>query len=289
LEQRFGINHGTFLGIAHRVAGLLEDAFGKIIEALRSCKLVHADETGWMMDGKKAYAWIFANDIFKAFLFRGTRGSVVPIEVFGEKLLKLVLVTDRYRGYLPLKLLHQFCYVHLMRDVKKLEIEFPEDEEIAKFANDLNALLADAIGLRNEDLSLNEYQERALELKDQIMKICESSANHPGIQHIQNIFRENTDCLFQWIRSPDIPAENNYAERGLRPTVIARKISFGSHSENGMRTREVLMTVMHTAKCRGCDPAEFMEEVLDIFAQDKSADISHLLIPEKIREDKSVA
>ena len=50
-------------------------------------------------------------------------------------------------------------------DVKKLEIEFPEDEEIAKFANDLNSLLADTIGLRNEDLSLNEYQEKALELK----------------------------------------------------------------------------------------------------------------------------
>ena len=49
------------------------------------------------------------------------------------------------------------------------------------------------------------------------------------------------------------------------------------------------MTVMHTAKCRGRDPAEFMEQVLDIFAQDKSADISHLLIPKKTEEDKSVA
>ena len=289
LEQRYGMNHGTFLGIAHRVALLLEDAFEKIIDALRSCELVHADETSWMMDGKKAYAWIFANDIFKAFLFRDTRGSVVPLEVFGEELLKLVLVTDRYRGYLPLKLRHQFCYVHIMRDIKKLELEFPEDEEIAKFANDLNDLLAEAVGLRNKNLNLNEYLEKAIELKDQIMKICESSASHPGIQHIQNIFRENTDCLFQWISSPDIPAENNYAERGLRPTVIARKISFGSHSENGMRTREILMTVMHTAKCRGRDPAEFMERVLDIFAQDKSADISHLLIPEKSKEDKSVA
>jgi len=56
-----------------------------------------------------------------------------------------------------------------------------------------------------------------------------------------------------------------------------------------MRTREILMTVMHTAKCRGLDPAEFIERVLDIFAQDKSADISHLLIPEKTQKDKSVA
>ena len=56
-----------------------------------------------------------------------------------------------------------------------------------------------------------------------------------------------------------------------------------------MKTREVLMTVMHTAKCKGRDPAEFMEEVLDIFAQDKSADISHLLIPKTTEEGKSAA
>ena len=289
LEQRYGINHGTFIGIAHRVATLLENAFEKIIEALRFCEVVHADETSWMMDGKKAYAWIFANDIFRAFLFRDTRGSVVPLEVFGDKLLELILVTDRYCGYSPLELLHQFCYVHLMRDVKKLKVEFPEDEEIVKFVNDLNPLLAKAIGLRNEDLSLKEHQEKAIELKNQIMEICKSSAKHPGIQHIQNIFREKTDCLFQWVNSPDIPAENNYAERGLRPTVIARKISFGSHSEKGMRTREIMMTVMHTAKCRGHDPAEFMEEILDILARDKSADISHMLIPEKTAKGKFAA
>ena len=227
LEQRYKINHGTFLGIAHRAAALLENGFEKIIAAIRLCKLIHADETGWMMDGKKAYAWIFANDIFRAFLFRDTRGSVVPLEVFGEKLLELILVTDRYRGYLPLKLLRQFCYVHLMRDVKKLELEFPDDEEIAKFANDLNELLAEAVGLRNEDLNLDEYREKAIELKDRIMEICESSANHPGIQHIQNIFRENNKCLFQWKRKIRriFPLKIIFAERNLRPTVIARKIS----------------------------------------------------------------
>ena len=138
-------------------------------------------------------------------------------------------------------------------------------------------------------MNLDEYREKAIELKDRIMEICESSANHPGIQHIQNIFRENNKCLFQWVDSPDIPAENNFAERNLRPTVIARKISFGSHSEKGMRTREILMTVMHTAKCRGRDPAEFMEEVLDIFANNKSADISHLLIPKLTPEGEFAA
>jgi hypothetical protein len=36
------------------------------------------------------------------------------------------------------------------------------------------------------------------------------------------------------------------AERDLHPTVIARKVSFGSSSDAGSKTRSVLMSVLHT-------------------------------------------
>ena len=66
-----------------------------------------------------------------------------------------------------------------------------------------------------------------------------------------------------WIRSPDIPCENNYAERGLRPLVVTRKISYGSQSERGMKTREILTSVLHTAAARGLEPAAFLEAFLN--------------------------
>ena len=47
--------------------------------------------------------------------------------------------------------------ISLMRDVKSLEVEFPDDLEIANFVSDLNPLLAEAIGLRNQGLSLKDY------------------------------------------------------------------------------------------------------------------------------------
>jgi len=33
--------------------------------------------------------------------------------------------------------------------------------------------------------------------------------------------------MFHWVEDPRVPAENNLAERQLRLTVIARKVSFG--------------------------------------------------------------
>ncbi len=94
-----------------------------------------------------------------------------------------------------------------------------------------------------------------------------------------SVFRENRDRLFQWVRSPEIPSDNNYAEKELTPIVIARKISFGSQSERGMETMEILMTILHTVRCRGRDPARFLKDALDKLAQDRNTDVSSL-IPE---------
>ncbi len=281
ISRRLGINRGTFLGIAHRCADLLKPMFGKILSEMRGCKVLHADETGWMKDGTKAYAWLFANDDFKVFLFRDTRGSCVPMEALGDENPNLVLVTDRYGGYSPLNVRHQYCFVHLLRDVKEEERNFPGDPEVLSFTADIKPLLSGAVSLRNLDQPVEEYKRKAQELKSKIMEVCNRQANHPAVQYLQDIFRENQDSLFHWVESPLIPAENNFAERELRPTVISRKISFGSQSEKGMSTREVLMTVIHTAKSRGHDPAEFLGDVLNVLARNKSADVSSMLQEKK--------
>lgn len=278
LEKRWGVNIGTFFNFAHNISDKLEPLFEEIVRDLRSCFIIHADETPWKKDGAGGYAWFFGNDKCKVFVFRHTRSSDVPISILGTEKLNGVLITDRYGGYVRLlKIARQYCLVHILRDVKKEEDDFPEDEEVKKFAADIKPLLSKAISLRNRKKELSEYFREAIELESKIMTICNQEANHPAVQHIQNIFREKTEKLFQWVKSPGIPADNNYAERALRPTVIARKISFGSQSEKGLKTREKLMTVLHTAHTRGWDPAEFLKEVLDTISDNPNTDISKLL------------
>lgn len=277
VAERYGINKGTLIGMAHRYADLLQPLFNRMVEELRDAVFLHADETGWSMDGKRAYAWIFANDDFRIFLFRDSRGSKVPKEILGLQQLMLILITDRYRGYLPLLVERQLCFVHLLRDVEKLKLEFPDELEVNNFCNDLIPLICAAIKLRQTHPDRNHYLDRATQIQSQIMTICNQSACHPGVQHIQDIFRLNEKKLFQWVKNPDIPCENNFAERHLRPIVISRKLSFGCQSERGMHTREVLMSILHTAKCRGFDPVKFLEQLLDTLTIDLNIDISRTL------------
>ena len=271
--RRFKVNKGTYIGIMHRIAGFLEPLYLHLLGNVKKCNFMHADETSWGMDGKRGYVWLLANDIFRIFLFRDTRSSQVPLEVFGNEDLDLILVTDRYRGYNPLKIKHQYCFVHIIRDLKKLTLEFHDDPEIERFYFTLMPLLKKSIALRNYRSLPEQYKTQAEELKKDIMRICRQAANHPGIQSFQNIFRENEDRLFQWVEHPDVPCENNFAERNLRPVIISRKLSFGCQSERGMKTREILMSVLHTANCRGIDVRLFLEKVLNSICLDPHSDI----------------
>ena len=200
------------------------------------------------------------------FRFRQSRSARVALEVFGKKRLPGTLVVDRYAGYNQTLCRRQYCYAHLLREVQDLGKEFAPQPEVERFVQTLAPLLAQAMKLRAQGLKLIEFRQQACQIKAQIVASVESAAQHPGIQRIQNIFRENTRRLYHWTRHPSIPAENNQAERELRPLVIARKISFGSQSERGLQTREVLMSVLHTLTKRSEDAFETFTRALDTLA-----------------------
>ncbi len=80
-----------------------------------------------------------------------------------------------------------------------------------------------------------------------------------------------------WVCNPEVEAENNLAERRLRPLVIARKVCFGSQSEKGLMTRETLMTIIDTLSLMCDDPVAKLSQVLDAIGRDKKANVSELL------------
>ncbi|NCC68183.1 MAG: IS66 family transposase [Clostridia bacterium] len=272
-----GIREGTFFKMAARSAALLTPVYEQLQQSLKTCKLIHADETGWRNDGDKAYGWIFIHPELAVFLFRNTRSGKVPREIFGTDPLDINFVSDRYKGYDCLNVNRQYCYVHLLRDLLSLEKDFPEEPEVTAFVASIKPLLKAAIAMYHSKQEITDYILAATALKNRIVAAIEHEANHPGIQTFQDIFRRHPERCFQWVKSPEIPAENNLAERGLRPSVIARKISFGSQSEQGMHTREVLMTFLHTARLRGHDPGVILERALNLLCLDPQADVLTLL------------
>jgi transposase len=280
ITEMTGISLGTLIHLFHRLAryfGLLMDAATQVY---RQEAVKHADETGWRNDGQSGYAWLFCTAALSIFLFKNTRSSSVPKGIFGNDQLPGVLVVDRYNGYRKAPCKIQYCYAHLMRDVEKLAKDCPDNPEVIRFTGTLTPLLAQAMHLASQDISDREYSRAAGRLKTKIMAVCRSPAHHLGIRAVQDIFTDHGDRLFHWVTDRRVPADNNRAERDLRPTVIARKVSFGSSSDAGAETRSILMSVLHTLnKRRGEQSLESaFKEILDEIAKNPDVDLIPLVL-----------
>ena len=269
LQNQLDVGYGTLIGALHQLARLLEPVCEQLVQAYRRAPVKHADETGWRTDGHNGYAWLFCTETISIFRFRQSRSGQVALQVLGTKRLCGVLVVDRYHGYNRAPCALQYCYAHLLRDVQALEKEFPEHIEIQQFVGAFAPLLARAMQLRTFKLTVQQFRLQAGDTQEEIRALAQAPAQHPGIQKIQNIFREHAKRLFHWSKSPKIPADNNRAERELRPLVIARKISFGSQSEAGARTRETLMTVLHTLRKRDTNVTAAFERALDRLSDER--------------------
>jgi hypothetical protein len=259
------------------LARRLQTVIPVLIGQYRRSPVKHADETGWRTDGRNGYAWLFATPSISIFRFRASRAAAVAKEVFGHRRLPGVLVVDRYHAYNKILCHLQYCYAHLLRNLTDLLKEFPENEEIRRFVDALAPLLSAAIQVRKFPGSARLFLRQAAQIKQHIVAIIHAQACHPAIQTFQTLFREKAHRLYHWAADRRVPADNNLAERDLRPLVIARKISFGSQSDAGAKTRETLMTVLHSLQKQTPHVAPRLKAALDQLAQNPTLDLYRLL------------
>jgi transposase len=280
ITEMTGISLGTLIHLFHRLARYFGPLMDAMTQAYRQNPVKHADETGWRNDGQSGYAWLFCTAALSIFLFKNTRSSSVPKGVFGNDELPGVLVVDRYNGYSKAPCKIQYCYAHLLRDVEKLAKDCPDNQEVIRFTGTLIPLLAEAMHLASQNISDKGYSRAAERLKTKIMAVCRSPAHHLGVRALQDIFVDHEDRLFHWVADRRVPADNNRAERDLRPTVIARKVSFGSSSDAGAETRSILMSVLHTLnKRRGEQSLESaFKEIIDEIAKNSDIDLIPLVL-----------
>ena len=68
--------------------------------------------------------------------------------------------------------------------------------------------------------------------------------------------------LFVFVAEPDVPADNNPAERSLRHLVISRKVSGGTRSERGTESKMTLASIFGTWRAQGLNPLAACRQLL---------------------------
>ncbi|TGG96461.1 MAG: IS66 family transposase [Aphanocapsa feldmannii 277cV] len=250
---------GAIVETIRRVARQAQRTVDETLERIRGSPVVHADETGWREDGANGYVWTFSTPTDRYFVRRG-RGKKVVDEVLGESF-DGVLVSDFYAAYNHYPGLKQRCWVHLLRDIHELKALYPEDTGLVRWAGAVRQLYdraktyAEAGGQPAPGYQ-RMVSHGQLMLEKQLLALCRPFSNDDAApqaklcRRIERFIKE----LFVFVSHPDVPSENNAAERSLRHLVISRKISGGTRSEQGTNSKMTLASLLGTWRAKGLNP-----------------------------------
>jgi transposase len=256
------ISVGEIAELLHDVAETGEPEYEGLLKRIRGSPVLCGDETGWREDGRNGYLWSFSTPEVRYYTYRHSRGKVVVEDVLAG--FEGALVTDFYAAYNSYLGVKQRCWVHLLRDLKALVEKNPETAETASWVEKVKDVYERAKAAAKGDY---KDQERCLLRRRFESELLSLAGPYIGVktapervlaERMKNFISE----LFAFVQYPEVPSENNAAERAIRPAVVARKISGGTRSERGSRTTSILRSLFETWRLSGLNPLDACRQML---------------------------
>ena len=252
LETYFGIyvNPSTILQAEDRLFEKAMPTFNLLLDALRQCRIVHADETGWRIGRVNAWLWVFSSKNVTIYAIRYSRGADVPTDILGAAF-DGILIVDGLNSYDALEYKKGQCNAHLLRRVKEL-IAKTTDGDLAQHLADLIKIIKDAISLaeQRKDYSKKTFAAKARECQLMLegwLDFCESYADDE-LRKLAKHMNKHLQEWFTFLRVEEAPPTNNHAERQLRPSVVVRKTNGCHKTLAGALKHAVLMSLIVTCE-----------------------------------------
>ncbi len=271
-----GITQGALTQDAlRRARGKVGAAYQGLRQQVAQEPAVGTDDTGWKVGGLVAFLMGFFGRLTTVFQIRPRHRNeevreVIPSTYPGT------LCTDRGRSYDARALAgvkQQKCLAHLQRSLTEaLEGRVPGERLVGRgrcFCTRLKALLREATALW-EAYHTGTAENFAAERERLAAAVTEHLRPRPlggeanrrllselGAQHDQG-------HLLRFLYEPDtVEPTNNRSERGLRPAVIARKVSHCSKTWGGAQAHAAFMSVFCTLQQR--EIPSILDAMVEVF------------------------
>ena len=232
------VSKGEIAELLHAVAEIGEADYDALLDKVRGSPVVHGDETGWREDGKNGYLWSFSTPRVRYFTYNHSRAGAVVKEVLGDEFAG-ALVSDFYGAYNIYDGIKQRCWIHYIRDLKALA------EKYALAAPWVDAVQAVYWRARESvKMDLSEIQRCKLRqgFESELLALAQpylKSKNAPQRVLAQRIDRFLGE-LFVFVQYPEVPSENNAAERAIRPARGRSKSQRGNSITKGLQDQQRL-------------------------------------------------
>jgi transposase len=274
-------------GLKHLVP-LLEPVYEALVQRSQGQALWHADETRWQVfvirEGKvgyRWYLWVFHSSEVVIFILAAGRSHDVPEDHFGPVEGRGILVVDRYKAYQAIDkvksglIVLAFCWAHVRRDFLTVARSWPDQQAWAlgwveqigtlyqlndtrlKVRGDAAAFAVADGALRAAVTTLGSRGESELREPDL----------HPARRKVLESLGHHWTGLTVFVEHPEVPMDNNTAERSQRGPVVGRKNYYGSGSEWSGRLAAMLFSLFQTLCLWGLNPRLWLTAYLQACAE----------------------
>jgi transposase len=256
---------GSVVAREREMGEALAAAYEQVLGVVRRARVKHVDETGW----RRAAHWLFgaatASSGVCAFALAHARTYGALKQLLGETV-RGTLCTDRFGIYdkHPLER-RAVCWAHLKRDWQRCVDRGGASASVGEAGLTICRRVFDLWReLRGGTVSRQDLRQ-LVELLRRRMHALLLRGTRCGVKKTtgfcRNVLKVEA-ALWRFAEVAGLEPTNNPVERALRPAVLWRKQSLGSHSRAGCRFVERMLSVTATLRQRGRSVLDYLEAAL---------------------------
>jgi transposase len=282
------LSSGTVTDGLRHLVPLFEPVYEALVRHSQGQALWHADETRWLVfasiEGKvgyRWYLWVFHSAEVVVFVLAAGRSHDVPEEHFGPVAGRGILVVDRYKAYQAIDkvksglIVLAFCWAHVRRDFLSAARSWPDQES---WALDWVSEIGELYHLNDERLKVRR-DAAAFAAADGALRTAVTNFGergqaqlrgpdvHPARRKVLESLGDHWTGLTVFVEHPEVPMDNNTAERSERGPVVGRKNYYGSGSVWSGELAAMLFSLFQTLCLWGLNPRLWLSAYLGACAE----------------------
>ncbi len=258
------------------------------------------------------FIWVFISKGIVVFVIAPTRSASVPaktlfdLDIDKTKIIdtpileseaRKILSVDKFSSYKMLERLGlvelAFCWAHQRREFINLKVKFPDlsiwaDEWIERIAN-LYHINNQRITYEKDSSSFIYFDQKLKENISQFEQFFNNDFIHPAQIALINSIKQHWKGLSLFVNNPEIPMDNNLAERMLRLAVLGRKNYWGNNSIWALHLTATMYSIIQTCHLNNISPRAYLtyyfNECLKIGRKNLSSDKIKSLLPLNLTDD----
>jgi transposase len=270
------LSQGTITGGFEKIQPMVIPLYAAIVEYSRAMNHWHMDETRWLVfanndesdQTKRWWLWVMVNKEACVYVIDPTRSREVVLRHLGEDP-EGIISSDRYSVYQNIceAIIFAYCWAHLRRDFIRI---YDSRKKWRPWAQQWIDTIARIYQLNDQrvkyicepkffELADAPLRQAIDDMSDVFKKQLKDPGLHPAAIKVLKSLDERWDQYCTFVDHPEVPMDNNFAERKLRDPAVGRKNYYGSGSAWTAMLTAAMFTILQTLILHKIHPRKFLK------------------------------